>query len=46
MTLKRKTIGRMFGTFAALQKIRTIKAKKKKNLNCFHGCGKEQVVCY
>ena len=30
MTLKRRNIGCMFGTFAALQKIVTIKAKRKK----------------
>ena len=42
MTLKRRKIECMFGTFVALQKILASKAKKKKiYLDCFHGCEKK-----
>ena len=44
LTLKRRKIGCMFGTFVALQKILTSKAKRKKYLDCFHGWEKERVV--
>ena len=43
--LRRRRIGCMFGTFAALPKILTSKAKRKKNILIVFAVEKKNVLC-